>query len=546
MDPSTFRARISELSADQLEELKTLLSSTGVVWWPHLENRPQRAAYESKAFEVLYGGAAGGGKSDLILGTARNKHKRSLILRREFPDLERSLIARSFEFFGDRKFYNGSNHVWKIPVPDDRSECYVEFGHMERVGSPSVPGDESQYASAPYDLVAFDQLEQFPLFAYEFMLSRARSVDPRVPIQLLSSANWVGENILWIIDRWAPWLQKGHKHPAKPGEIRWFYRLTGDQHEREAPDGTRIWDEKAKEFVYPISRTFFPAKLADNPFLSADSAYLSRLQALPEPFRSALKDGLIDSMLEDDALQVIPRAWIVAAMNRWTSTPPNPDDPAKVLGVDVARGGDDQFVMAPRIGMWLDHLQKYPGRLVPDGPTGVSLLTSYAQIGYLAMIDVIGVGASVYDGTRKAGFRCVAVNFAESSNAMDRSKTLKFTNQRAEHYWLFRDLLDPANEMNVMLPPDPELEADLCAPRWKMLTNGIAIESKDQIRERLGRSPDSGDAVVLAFSRKAGGATVEQIKAWAEKDVTFADLPQEFQSWVSGPKNESGPKRLYS
>ena len=122
-------------------------------------------------------------------------------------------------------------------------------------------------------------------YAYMFMISRARSADgDGQRVRIVSSANWVGEHLDWIIKRWAPWLDAGHSNPAKPGELRWYYRLKGDDNEREAPDATPIWDEPANDWVIPRSRTFIPAGLNDNPYLGDD--YKASLQLLPEPLRS--------------------------------------------------------------------------------------------------------------------------------------------------------------------------------------------------------------------------------------------------------------------
>jgi hypothetical protein len=80
----------------------------------------------------------------------------------------------------------------------------------------------------------------------------------------------------------------------------------------------------------------------------------------------------------------------------------------------------------------------------------------------------------------------------------DKSGKLKFVNVRAASYWKFRESLDPDGEERIMLPPDNELLADLCAPQYKLLAGGIQIEPKEDIIDRIGRSPDCGDAVVLA------------------------------------------------
>lgn len=471
---------LDTLSSDERIELDQLLG--GLVWLPHPDNKPQIQAYFSPAFETLYGGAAGGGKSDLLLGLSRTMHARSLLLRRSFPDLERSLISRSLEFFGESTHYNASKHVWNI---DGRR---IEFGHMETIGTPQVPKDEAQYASAPYDFIGFDQLEQFLEYAYEFMFSRARSAGGK-RVRIMSTANFVGIGVEWILRRWRAWLVD---KTAKPGELRWYKRdAEGNDVETTAddPDG--------------VSRTFIPAGLADNPYLTDD--YRRVLNALPEPLRSALLFGDPYAMLTDDAYQVIPRAWVRAAMDRWKPEPPESEkDKPLVVGGDIARGGDDSTVFAPRRGNWFDKLHKHPGRETPDGQSVVSLLAVLLANGGKANIDVIGIGASAYDLSRDKGMDVSPVNFSRASNATDKSGTLHFINMRAECYWTFREALDPANEHNVSLPPDPELEADLCAPRWQSMSNGIKIESKEDIKKRLGRSPDCADAVVLAW----GGAPI--------------------------------------
>jgi len=414
----------------------------------------------------------------LILGVSRTNHKRSLLLRRSFPDLERSLISRSLEFFGDRKAYNSTKHVWLI---DGRR---IEFGHMERIGTAQIPGDEANYASAPYDFIGFDQLEQFTEYGYLFMFSRARSVIKKQRVRMVSSANPVGEYLDWIIKRWGAWLDETHPNPAKPGEFR-YYKRNDDGIEVETtaddPDG--------------LSRTFIPAGLADNPYLGDD--YRRNLNMLPEPLRSALLKGDFMASILDDAYQVIPRSWVRAAQARWKNKAP---DGRLTVGVDVARGGDDQTVLVKKRADWFGKPEKYPGRNTPTGKEVRTLIAGAMQGNKdaQAAIDVIGIGASAFDLCIEAGMSVFAVNFAEGSDMKDASGLLHFINKRAEYYWLMREALDPNNARQVMLPDDPELLGDLCAPRWAMTTRGIKIEDKEAIKERLGRSPDVGDAIVIA------------------------------------------------
>jgi len=79
----------------------------------------------------------------------------------------------------------------------------------------------------------------------------------------------------------------------------------------------------------------------------------------------------------------------------------------------------------------------------------------------------------------------------------DKSGVLEFANLRAAGYWTVRELLDPNNGYNLALPPGRELLAELTAPRWSMRSTGVLVESKQEIKKRLGRSTDLADAIVL-------------------------------------------------
>lgn len=215
-------------------------------------------------------------------------------------------------------------------------------------------------------------------------------------------------------------------------------------------------------------------------------------------------DGLFVDF--DDAWQVIPTAWVQVAQARWTATPPA-NARLDAVGVDVARGGADQTVLAKRYGMWFSPLEKHAGRATPDGPTAAALVVQALRENprALACVDVIGVGASVFD-CLAGKVNALAVNFAAGTPATDSTGQLTFANLRAYAYWSLRELLDPARgafghvpeKERLALPPDPELLADLTAPKWAMTVSGVRIEPKEKIQKRLGRSPDCGDAVACA------------------------------------------------
>ena len=117
-------------------------------------------------------------------------------------------------------------------------------------------------------------------------------------------------------------------------------------------------------------------------------------------------------------------------------------------------------------------------------------------------VDGIGYGASCFDCLRdQLGKLAVAVNVAEASEEFDGTRKYRLTNVRTAMYWRLREALDPESGEDLMLPPDPELLADLTAARFEVRASGIVVEAKEKIKERLGRSPDCADAVALAYHR---------------------------------------------
>ncbi len=134
-----------------------------------------------------------------------------------------------------------------------------------------------------------------------------------------------------------------------------------------------------------------------------------------------------------------------------------------------------------------------------------------AGSGGAAIVDVIGIGAGVVDRLRemkrddRATYRVVPFNAAEHTEWRDASGELAFANTRSAAWWNLRELLDPAQGKEVALPPDDLLTGDLTAPHWRMTSGGkVQVESKDEIRKRLGRSTDDGDAVVMALWEESG------------------------------------------
>jgi hypothetical protein len=295
--------------------------------------------------------------------------------------------------------------------------------------------------------------------------------------------------------RWAAWLDPKHPNPAKPGELRWY--ATVDGQEREFMTGEVI--ESGGETIYPRSRTFIPARLDDNPFYSQDNRYRSVLQSLPEPLRSQLLKGDFQASAIVDPWQVIPTDWVKQAQRRWLERP-RPKTPLTAVGIDPARGGKDNTSMARRYDNWFDEVTAWPGFVTVDGPVTADLIrqTLGDERPGMMNVDVIGVGSSVLDSLKPMYTNVYPVNVAEGSDFRDRSGKLKMRNRRAEIYWRMREALDPINGDDIALPPGNEIVADLCVARYSVSTAGVIIEDKDEIRKRIGRSPDKGESILLA------------------------------------------------
>lgn len=444
---------------------------------------PQTQAKDSLADEVFYGGSAGGGKSDLLLGLAATEHHRSIIFRREYPQTK-ALVDRSREIIDEHHgTFNGQSMTWRLK--DGRQ---IEFG--------SVPHEDNKarYMGRPHDLIGFDELPQFSRVMYRFLIGWNRSTVPGQRVRVVGAGNPpLNPEDRWVIEEWGPWLDDEFEDPATPGELRWYTVV----------DEKLVWFRTGEAFVHkgelvvPRSRTFIPARLADNPYLEA-TGYRATLQAMPEPLRSKLLYGDMNAGMEEDPWQVIPAAWVREAQKRWTPEPPK-DQPQSCIGVDVARGGKDKTVLVERRGPWFAKPRKYQGVETDDGPKVAALVLPLHEPQATVNVDVIGVGSSVYDCLKGAmGELAVAVNNAESSQMMDRSGKFRLVNVRAASYWKLREALDPLGPERLALPPDNELLADLCSAKWKVIASGIIVEPKEDIIKRIGRSPDVGDAVVLA------------------------------------------------
>lgn len=462
--------------------------------WQPIPGSPQEQAYYCEADELFFGGSAGGGKTWLLLGLAVTSHRRSIIFRREFPQL-REIIENSRKIVGGRGQYNGQDHIWRID-----GDRILELGAVQHEWS------VEKYQGRAHDLKCLDEVTHFSFTQYKFLTGWTRTADTSQRTRVVATGNPpTRQEGRWVIDYWSPWLKPGHPNPAKPGELRWFAMIDGK--DTEVDSGKPF--EHNGETIQPRSRSFIAATVDDNPYY-LQTGYKSVLQALPEPLRSQMLYGDFNLIAEDDPWQIIPTAWVVAAQRRWKER----EAPTyqECLGVDVARGGKDWTIIAPRCGLWIDKLVALPGPQTPDGDTvGHQVVTAMSTRTVPVHIDVDGIGSSPYDYLKRVGVPVHPMSGGKKSEKTDRTGLMGFANKRAEWWWNLRELLDPVYGKPVELPDDEDLLVDLTTPRWwadsvsdpkKKVRQLIHVESKDQFKKRLpgSRSPDRGDAVVYAFA----------------------------------------------
>jgi hypothetical protein len=200
---------------------------------------------------------------------------------------------------------------------------------------------------------------------------------------------------------------------------------------------------------------------------------------------------------------VIPLSWVEAAIERWKDWK-DAGKPGELtrLGIDVSDSGEDKTVISRVFtGYKVEELEYHSKEetMVTVGRVA-GILNKPGQGRITTTIDSIGIGAGVVSRLKEMGKQVTPFNAAEGTNSRDISGELSFLNKRAAGWWNVRELLDPMNETGIALPPDDALIGDLTAPHWSVVSTGkIKIESKDDIRKRIGRSTDSGDAVMMGL-----------------------------------------------
>jgi hypothetical protein len=403
------------------------------------------------------------------------RHKKSLILRKTYTNL-REIIQRSKQLFSGIGDYNGADRVWTFP--DGK---IIEFGYLHHLD------DRENYRGREHDFLGIDEATEIPGGAetVEYLQAWVRSPDPQQLCQTVLTFNPpTSREAWWVVDWFGSWWVE---QQYEDGQL--IYTIAGQQYDR--PDLVEV----AGMVLSPRSTTFIRAGLSDNPALDTPE-YRAKLYNLPEPLRSQLLYGRVVN-LEDDEFQIIPNEWVELAQQRWQPS----SHPISALGVDVARGGKNLTTICPiHCDGTVGQLNRAPGKSTPTGAEVVQMIQPYLADEPLVAVDVVGVGSSPLDALTQLDIPCLPLNGGEASTATECSGKIGFSNKRAELWWAVREALDPESPNPISLPPDPMLAADLTVARWSLSGWRIQVESKLDIKKRLGRSPDSGDALTYALA----------------------------------------------
>ena len=239
---------------------------SNVVWSP----QPRQFEFMRRPeYEALYGGAAGGGKSDALVAEALRQvdipHYKAILFRKTFPEA-RELIIKSLNMYPrayPKAKYNDSEHCWTFP-----SGAKIYFG--------SMPNSNSylRYQGLSFAFIGFDELTHFTQQEYEYLISRNRADGPGVRVYIRSTANPGGVGHGWVKERFITAMP-----PNTPYEFK-----------------TTVVDPDGKQIEVRRKRIYIPAKVFDNKILlKNDPNYIANLAMLPEAERNALLYGSWDS-----------------------------------------------------------------------------------------------------------------------------------------------------------------------------------------------------------------------------------------------------------
>lgn len=269
-------ALLSEDELNVLFQSLELLRKADENEWKAQPKQQMATDLASVASETLYGGAAGGGKTEWLLHYAMDQMEahpfnRGGIFRRVYPSIARTLIPRAKQIYPQRGArWNGVEHTWTFPN-----------GSVLELGSLQYEDSVLDHQGTEYGFIAFEEVTEFLETQVGYMIGRLRSPAPGIRPHMAATANPGGRGHRWVKRRW-----------VKPKAGDW-------DTEYDEPKPFNIWrPAPTTDNPDPGTRVFIPATLADNPALTArDPGYINRLrQIVDKNLRKAMETGDWDAI----------------------------------------------------------------------------------------------------------------------------------------------------------------------------------------------------------------------------------------------------------
>jgi hypothetical protein len=412
---------------------------------------------------LLYGGAIRGGKTVCalllcIILARMYKGSRWAIVRKDLPTIKRNTLP-SFKRIAPEGFVGEVN----------RTDWYVDCSNGSRIifFSESIDRDPDldRWKGLEVNGFVLEECNEITEASFNKAIERSgswRCIGEQPPPLILATCN---PTLQWVKRLWYdPWRKGTLQAP-------WYY---------------------------------LPAKVTDNPHL--DPMYLANLETLRETNRNAYErfvEGNWESADEPD--QLIAYDWTLNAANVEFCDGPY------VLGVDVARYGDDDTVIAHKRGNAIVKLEYHHGLSIERTAAVVlECMLDHHVAACNVLVDAVGLGAGVVDILQAKGHDVVEV-ISGAKQVEDTDDTFRFKNLRSQMWWITREAYRTGAICNEI--DDPRLREDLTAPRYTVTGDKVIhVESKDEIKKRIGRSTDAGDAVVYALSQGIHQTELERLR----------------------------------
>ena len=469
---------------------------------------PQKGAQTafmcSPAIETFTGGEAGGGKSWALLHDflrdIKNPDANGIIFRRTSKDFEDLLHKAIQHFRGFNPVFNSQKSTFIFP-----SGARFRFSHLQHVK------DIYSHNGHEYSSIYWDELPQFPILPYTFMMGRLRSVNPTIRKRVRSTGNPVGEGMLWVKDRFIRKL--------KPYEIGWF-KTIGNR-------DTRV----EKGTLDSVSRCWIPTKRSENiALMKNDRTYEAMLSQLPESLQKAMKFGSWETQDRDG--QLIHSEWWENAISGANEV----KDGVHAIGADYAVSGD-RCATCVGVGNSVTNFKSYAGMDT----------SSFAQIVYklhgkngkfrtLTGIDANGPGVGAYQELKKTdiGSYVIAMMYKDKDFDKDMySKKMHFDNWRSQAWWKFKEDMEfgridlsPLTRKEGYFEDLFMLQEEVLAHSAVQGTNKFQVISKQRLKlsEHLGRSPDLADALVMWNWVRERQHPKKMSKFQMNKDIDYEPL----------------------